>query len=204
MDSRLDQSGYAIPDVSGMAVREASDMLADEGFTPRPLVRFSARAASWSVVRTEPAAGVVASAGTDVDLVVVGTPRPGVSGASRQEGETDRDRAASVRADATNASGPEEVGRQQAADEGGLDEGVVPDVVGLDVNSALDILFGLGYTITFQFHADEVIAADHVNATHPGAGHLLAPGLTVLVSVSTGPGGTVVTTPPWPPEVLQE
>lgn len=203
MDSRLDKSGYAIPDVSGMAVREASDLLAEEGFTPRPRVRFSARAASWSVVRTEPAAGVVASAGTDVDLVV-GAPRPDVSGASRQEGVTDHVRAASARADVTNASGTEEVDRQQAADEGGLDVGVVPDVVGLDVNSALDILFGLGYTITFQFHADEVIAADLVAATHPRAGSLLAPGLTVLVSVSTGPGGAVVTTNPWPPEFLTE
>lgn len=86
------------------------------------------------------------------------------------------------------------------ADDDQLLDGIVPDVAGLDVNSAVEILFSKGYTVTFQFHADEDTPADHIIVTHPRANTALPPGATLVVAVSTGSGGPVDPPLPWPPD----
>ena len=78
-------------------------------------------------------------------------------------------------------------------------DGHIPDVAGLTVNDAVDQLRGLGYTLSFVGHCDDVVPDGNVIITVPSIGTFLRPPGHVQVDYSTGG-----CPPPDPPPVFHD
>lgn len=70
---------------------------------------------------------------------------------------------------------------------------VVPDVVGLAQADATAAITGLGLVAGTSEAADDTVPVGSVISQNPGAGASVAPGSTVTITVSTGPGTVPVT-----------
>ncbi len=75
----------------------------------------------------------------------------------------------------------------------------VPDVAGQSVSSASANLASAGFKVTTVNQASTTVPAGEVIGTNPAAGISVAPGTTVTIIVSTGPGTTTTTPPPTTP-----
>ena len=72
----------------------------------------------------------------------------------------------------------------------------VPDVSRQSVSSASANLASAGFKVTTVSQASSTVPAGEVIGTNPAAGISVAPGTTVTIIVSTGPGTTTSTPPP--------
>ncbi|HYM45768.1 MAG TPA: Stk1 family PASTA domain-containing Ser/Thr kinase [Solirubrobacteraceae bacterium] len=209
----------ALPDVASLTAAQAIAKLKSAGFKPTTETQASATVASGRVISTNPAAGLVAQAGSPVTVIVSGGPAetsvPDVIGQSRAAAEATLTNAQLTAGAVTQQTSAEQppgtVLAQSPAAGSSLPDGgkvnltiaqapteiAVPGVVGQNEAQAAAALGQAGFIPkTSTRTTTEASQVGIVLGQSPAAGHKARKGATVTLAIGVlGPQTTPTTTP---------
>ncbi len=204
-----------VPNVVGMTEAEAAKALSDAGYEPVSSGSFDNTVPAGDVISQDPQAGVAASVGSAVNIVISLGPKPAqtatvpdVVGQTEAEAVAALEQAGYQVVTATIYSDdvPKGVVGEQVPPAGsvtqpGITVGIVasagprptvdfvlvPDVRGMTLDQATATLGDLGLKVTSAEFFTELAPKGQVFAQLPPAGYPVPPGATVIVVVSLGP-----------------
>ena len=208
-DNLFGGADVRVPDVVGRSEREARDILADAGLRVE-VEDMRSRRPVGEVIEQDPAAEAVAREGDTVTIVVSTGPRqvpvPDLVGRTEAEaqelldesglrlGEVTEEPSDDVEEGLVVSQNPEAGGEVDARTRvdivvsSGPEAAIVPPVVGLSEEDARSAIEGEGLEVDVISESSDEPAGE-VIAQDPSPGTELAPGDTVTITVSEGPGG---------------
>ena len=199
-----------VPDVTGKTEDQATTALTRAGFDVNTKTEASSDVAKGLVISQDPAGAATAVKGSTVTITVSsGTDQvtvPNVSGQSQSSAEQAIRNAGLVPSASTSPSSGDTPGTVISQDPGGggkADRGstvniviasapanvTVPDVVGNTASDARFKLVNAGFKVTSDT-ADSSEPAGNVIDQNPASGVSVAPGTTIVITVSNGPSST--------------
>ena len=199
-----------VPDVSGRTVENATVLIEDAGFTVgEKTEEFSTSVEAGKVISTDPAAGISASPGTRINLVVSkGRDQVAVPDLANKTAEEAKAalESAGLKASEGTAQYSDTVPANQVlsqnpaagemVDRGatityvlslGAESFEIPNVVGEGEGAATATLSNAGFNVEVGYENHDEVAQGLVISQTPAAGERLPKGATINITISSGP-----------------